>query len=284
MSDIKSLVVTAGITGVWGALRDSDALPPHDGALPQPQDGIQNAMIAWAQVDCLTIVDSDRFFPLYLAISGGDQARNRQNRTGIQYGDQFLQDIMPHANFRPGIPILSDLIHPTFRIETTFGLCQCRDIKETIVADEKWASVNLDFPRIDLQRSLDTYANENQVSNCPICNQIRRESVRRQLVHATPIIAVTIARIQQDTGQRIQDLVTVPVEVEIPVVDRALPARFTLKSAILPTASAHFVSLLRSRNGQYIRVSDAHIPTVAGRNEIRKAEIYIYGRVSVHEE
>ena len=45
------------------------------------------------------------------------------------------------------------------------------------------------------------------------------------------------------------------------------------------TVSVHFVSLLE-HNGQYVRVSDNHPPTIAGRNEIKKAEIFIYRRLS----
>ena len=94
---------------------------------------------------------------------------------------------MPYPPLRPEIPILSDLINPIFRIETTYVVCNCREIEETQVADEKWASVNLLLPRIDLQQSLNAYANEEQVSNCHFCNQIRRESVQRRLVYAPQI-------------------------------------------------------------------------------------------------
>ena len=40
-----------------------------------------------------------------------------------------------------------------------------------------------------------------------------------------------------------------------------------------PTVSVHFVSLL-AHNGLYVRVSDNHPPTIAGQNEIKKAEIF----------
>ena len=103
---------------------------------------------------------------------------NRQNRTGMQYCDQFLQDIMPQPPHRPGIPMLSDLIHPIFRIETTYGICKCREIEETQVTDEKWASVNLPLPRIDLQQSLNEYMNEDQVSRCLTCKQFRHRCCR----------------------------------------------------------------------------------------------------------
>ena len=69
--------------------------------------------------------------------------------------------------------MLSDLIHPIFRIEITYGICKCREIEETQFTDEKWASVNLPLPRIDLQQSLNEYMNEDQVSRCPTCKQFR---------------------------------------------------------------------------------------------------------------
>ena len=48
-------------------------------------------MIAWSQPRVPTIVNSNRFFPWYIQLSGGNRVNIRENRTGIQYGDQFLQ-------------------------------------------------------------------------------------------------------------------------------------------------------------------------------------------------
>ena len=73
---------------MW-ALRDFGALPAHNGALPQPQDGIEAAITAWTQVDLPTIIDADNFFPMYLEICGGDQARNRQGDLDL-HGDEGL--------------------------------------------------------------------------------------------------------------------------------------------------------------------------------------------------
>ena len=80
-----------GITGVLYGLRRSGALPQYQGALPQPRAGVENAMIAWAQPRRPTIVNSNRFFPWYIQLSGGNRVNIRENRTGIQYGDTFLQ-------------------------------------------------------------------------------------------------------------------------------------------------------------------------------------------------
>ena len=72
------------------SLRGTGALPPFRGNLPVPRDGIDQALIAWAQVKQTTVVDSDVFKQLYLRQTGGDSARYR---TGVQYSDQFFQVI-----------------------------------------------------------------------------------------------------------------------------------------------------------------------------------------------
>ena len=77
--------------------------------------------------------------------------------------------------------------------------------------------------------------------------QFRRESVRRYLVHAPKIIPVTIERVHPETGQRLANLINVPNKIEMTVVNSSAPARYTLMSAVLPTAHQHFVSLLRNR-------------------------------------
>ena len=134
--------------------------------------------------------------------------------------------------FRPGIPLISQFVHPTFRIETTLGVCNCRAQEATTVVDEQWASINLLFPRISLQQSLNTYTNETLVTNCPVCNQLRRESVRRQLVHATPVIGITIARVDHATSRRIPDLVNVQNQITMPMVESGALARYEITSAI----------------------------------------------------
>ena len=72
-----------GITGLLYGLRRSGALPQYQGALPQPRAGVENAMIAWAQPRRPTIVNSNRFFPWYIQLSGGNRVNIRENRTGI---------------------------------------------------------------------------------------------------------------------------------------------------------------------------------------------------------
>ena len=59
-----------------------------------------------------------------------------------------------------------------------------------------------------------------------------RESVRRQLVHATPVIAITIARVDQDTSRRIPDLVNVQNQITMPMVESGALARYEITSAI----------------------------------------------------
>ena len=70
------------------SLGEAKVLPPFQGDLPSPRDGIDQAIIAWAQVKQTTVVDSDAFKSLYLRHTGGDAAKYR---TGVQQADQFFQ-------------------------------------------------------------------------------------------------------------------------------------------------------------------------------------------------
>jgi hypothetical protein len=73
---------------VLDSLGQTGALPPFHGNLPDPKDGMDQAMIAWAQLKQTTVVDSDVFKVLYLRHTGGDESKYR---TGVQYADQFFQ-------------------------------------------------------------------------------------------------------------------------------------------------------------------------------------------------
>ena len=90
---------------------------------------ISNCTIAgWSQLQQTVVVDSSKFLPLYLYISGGhaNAVLSQANRTGIQYGDQFFQDVRPHHPHRLGIPTISALIHPTFEVIKRTE-CECTD-------------------------------------------------------------------------------------------------------------------------------------------------------------
>ena len=141
--------LNAAITATCWALKSSGVLNPIQGPLPTPKDGILAALLAWSQLEKTTIVNSYKFFPLYLAVSGG---ANAISRTGNQYADQFFQDVLPDPPTRIGIPELSKYMHPYVWISTKAGNCNCWNTLSE--KREKLAVLNLAFPRISLAQSL----------------------------------------------------------------------------------------------------------------------------------
>ena len=187
--------------------------------------------------------------------------------------DQFFHDVRPDPPRHLGLPRTSDLIHPTFRMVTTQS-CRCTEGDEF---DEKVVLINIAFPRISLQNSINEYLDSATMPRCRHCNQFRREVTRRRLIHATPVIAVAFQRVSYETGQRIPDLAAIDsFFLNFPTIQENVPARYELISAIQYTGGVHFVSLLRSRNGRFVRVSDNHPPTVAGCLDFRRTEIFLF--------
>ena len=164
----------------------------------EPKDGIEAAIHAWSQLQHTTVVDSASFFPHYLHHAGGhvDAVRARRNREGTHMADQFFHDVRPDPPRHLGLPRTSDLIHPTFRMVTTQS-CRCTEGDEF---DEKVVLINIAFPRISLQNSINEYLDSATMPRCRHCNQFRREVTRRRLIHATPVIAVAFQRVSYETG------------------------------------------------------------------------------------
>ena len=303
--------LNSAVSATCWALRNSESLPPFNGPLPQPNDGILAAIIGyyqlsvfnfvyffltvlminflsnctltgWSQLQQTVIVNTSKFLPLYLHISGGHvNARlTQENRAGIQYGDQFFQDIRPHPPFRLGIPRIAALIQPTLEVTKTTE-CACTD-NIPDANDETCVMLQLPFPRVSLQHSINLYMNSMEVQVCYRCGQTQRRKTTKAFRNATPVIAVSIERVDHATGERI-DLdanITSPY-ITLPFMAEGLETRYELASALLRTTGVHYVSLLRHFNtNKFYRVSDNHEPTVLGPQEIRKAEIFLFIRVN----
>ena len=148
------------------------------------------------------------------------------------------------------------------------------------IEEVKWASLNVNFPRLSLQSSLDDIVNDIQMNDCPFCKQLRQETTKRSLVEVPPVLAITISCLDINTGQQIKDLIPTPDVVNLPLAADSVVEPSTrniaykLSSAILPTPG-HFLALLKHQ-GRYYQVSDAHPPEIAGRLDIRRAEIFIF--------
>ena len=96
-------------------------------------------------------------------------------------------------------------------------------------------------------------------------------------------ISCILSRLDINTQQQIKDLIAAPDEIKLPlaadsvVENSSRNVSYKLSTAILPTPG-HFQALLK-HGDRYYKVSDAHRPTLAGRLDIRRAEIYVFIRV-----
>ena len=237
-------------------------------------------LTGWSQLQQTVIVNSAKFLPLYLYISGGhvNALLTQQNRTGIQQGDQFFQDIRPHLPFRLGIPRISELIHPTFEVTKTTE-CGCND-NIPDVNDETCVLLHLPFPRISLQHAINLYMTSMEVQVCYRCGQRQKTTTKKAFRNATPVIAISIERVDSKGKPINLDANINSPYITLPYMAEGLDARYELASALLRTSGVHYVSLLRNfETNDFLRVSDNHEPTVAGIQEIRKAEIFLFIRV-----
>ena len=180
--------------------------------------------------------------------------------------------------------MLSGYIHPTLRSVTRYSKCKCPNAEEQLdLTEEKWALLYLNFPRLGLQSALDDFFNETLMVDCRICKQLRQEKTKRSLVVAPQVLAVSISRLDINTQEQIRDLVIAPDEIKLPLAADSVVETSTrnvsykISAAILPTPG-HFQALLK-KGDRYYRVSDAHRPTLAGRLDIRRAEIYLFIRI-----
>ncbi len=192
----------------------------------------------WSQLQQTVIVDARKFLPLYLHISGGhlNAALTQTNRAGIQQGDQFFQDVRPDPTFRLGIPTISAMIHPTFEVIKTTE-CACNDNSQDW-NDETSVVIQLPFPLSPrtLQDSINSFLTSKEVKICWRCNQRQIITTTKRLRKATPVLAISIERVDHNTGKRI-DLdvnITTPV-IRLPVIAEELVANYELTSAIQRT-------------------------------------------------
>lgn len=238
-------------------------------------------LTGWSQLQQTVVVNSSKFLPLYLHISGGhvNALLTQENRAGIQYGDQFFQDVRPHLPFRLGIPRISALIHPTFEVTKTTE-CACTDNRPD-VNDETCVLLQLPFPRTSLQDSINLYMTSMEVQVCFRCGERQKKTTTKAFRDATPVIAISIERVDYQTRKRIDlDVNITSRYITLPFMEEGMEARYELASALLRTTGVHYVSLLRNFDtGNFYRVSDNHEPTVPGPQEIRKAEIFLFIRV-----
>ena len=236
-------------------------------------------LTGWSQLQQTVVVNSAKFLPLYYYIAGGhvNALLTQENRTGIQYGDQFFQDIRPHPPFRLGIPRISALIHPTFEVTKT-TVCGCTD-KIPDVNDETCVLIQLPFPRVSLQHSINLYMTSMEVQVCYRCGQRQKKTTKKAFRDATPVIAISIERVDSK-GKKIDlDANINSRYITLPYMAEGLEARYELASALFRTSGDHYVSLLRNfETEHFLRVSDNHEPTVPGLQEIRKAEIFLFVR------
>ena len=263
-------------------MKSLGVLNPIRGPLPTPKDGILAALLAWSQLEQTTIVNSYKFFPLYLAVSGG---ANAISRTGNQYADQFFQDVLPDPLTRMGIPELSKYMHPYVWISTKAGNCNCRNIFSE--KKEKLAVLNLAFPRISLAQSLLEKLGKPQIQvnrRCSNCGHKGHTiTTTTTITEASQILAISIERIEHETRHIIKNLVKIQEvssnhDISLPLKDGG-HVNYTLVAAIIPKQN-HFVALLKSSEGLFIEVNDDMKPMIVGPEEIGKAEIFIFRRVN----
>ena len=276
--------LNAAITATCWALKSSGVIIVKgvQGRLARAKDSILAALLAWSQLEQTTIVNSYKFFPLYLAVSGG---ANAISRTGNQYADQFFQDVLPDPLTRIGIPELSKYMHPYVWISTKAGNCNCGNIFSE--KKEKLAVLNLAFPRISLAQSLLEKYGKPQIQvnrQCPNCGHIGHTiTTTTTITEASQILAISIERIEHKTGHRINNLVTIQEvssnhDISLPLKDGG-HVNYTLVAAIIPKQN-HFVALLKNSEGIFIEVNDDIKPIIVGPEEIGKAEIFIFRRIN----
>ena len=202
------------------------------------------------------------------------------NRAGIQQGDQFFQDVRPDPTFRLGIPRISAMIHPTFEVIKTTE-CACTD-NSPDWNDETSVLIQLPFPPRSLQESINSFMTSKEGQNCWRCKQRQRITTTKKMRDATPVLAISIERVDHKTGKRIDlDANINRLVINLPVIAEGLVAKYELISALQRTTGVHFVSLLRGESGQFIRVSDNHDIEVAGVTDIRKAEIFLFKKIGI---
>ena len=237
-------------------------------------------LTGWSQLQQTVVVNSAKFLPLYLYISGGhvNALLTQKNRTGIQQGDQFFHDIRPHLGFRLGIPEISKLIHPTFEVTKT-TTCGCNDNRPD-VNDETCVLLHLPFPLRSLQHAINLHMTSMEVRICFRCGERQKIKTTKALRDATPVIAISIERVDSE-GKKIDKDANIDSRyIKMPFFAEGLEVRYELASALLRTSGQHYVSLLRNfETDDFYRVSDNHEPTEPGVQEIRKAEIFLFIRV-----
>ena len=274
--------LNAAITATCWALKSLLVVKSIHRPLPMPKDGILVALLAWSQLEQTTIVNSHKFFPLYLAVSGG---ANAISRTGNQYADQFFQDVLPDPPTRIGIPELSKYMHPYVWISTKAGNCNCWNTLSE--KREKLAVLNLAFPRISLAQSLLEKFGRPQIQVIRQCSNCGQKgctiTTTTTITEASQILTISIERNEHKTGHGINNLVTIQEvssnhDISLPLKDGG-HVNYTLVAAIIPKQN-HFVALLKSREGVFIEVNDDMKPMIVGPEEIGKAEIFIFRRIN----
>ena len=149
--------------------------------------------------------------------------------------------------------MLSQYIHPVLHSVTRYSKCKCPNPEEQLnFAEEKWALLNINFPRLGIQSALDGFVNEQIMADCPTCKQLRKETTERSLVEAPQVLAISICWLDIDTRQQIKDLVTTPDIINLPLAADSVvepsdrKVSYKLFAAILPT-SGHFLALIKHR-------------------------------------
>ena len=260
--------LNAAITATCWALRCPTSLPPYHGALPSPQDGIQAAYFAWSQLEQTTIVDSSKFLPLYLELTDKAEGMTSENESVGEFIKLFYL-----------IPGFSEHIHPTFKISMFHGPCKCyptqEGLEEVNSKVQKLPLLHLE-PTRSIASSLIEFATQTQFLPCPQCGQKRQESIKRGLIKAPSIIAISI---QRDNN----DLVTISdygPEHDVKVLGTE-ETHYTLIATIQPSTPNHYVANLKSPKGSIIQVDDNKKPVIVTQEEIGKSEIFLFRKINM---
>ena len=261
--------LNAAITATCWALRCPTLLPPYHGSLPSPRDGIQAAYFAWSQLEQTTIVDSSKFLPLYLELT--DKAE------GMTSGNEFIGEFI---NLFYLIPGFSELIHPTFKISTFHGPCKCyptqEGLEEINSKVQKLSLLHLEPSTRSIASSLTEFATQTQFRSCPKCGQKIQESIKRGLIEAPSIIAISIQRDKDN------DLLTISEygrEHDVKVLG-TVETNYTLIATIQKLSKNHYVANLKSPKGSIIQVDDNKKPVIVTQEEIGKSEIFLFRKIN----
>ena len=100
--------------------------------------------------------------------------------------------------------------------------------------------IELPFPQRTLQESINSFLTSKEGKLCWRCSKRQRITTTKRLRDATPVLAISIERVDHKTGKRINEDVNITSPfIRLPVIGDGLEAKYELTSAVQRTTGVH---------------------------------------------